>query len=70
MGETQLDDVKQQLLVRVARAALLLDTTPEVIYDRSWRARVGLRAVKIGRSTRVRVGLSRPTRRTADERDA
>lgn len=53
--ETVFDEVKQQLVVTVARAALLLDTTPEVLYNRHWRARVGLRTVKVGRSTRVRV---------------
>jgi hypothetical protein len=53
--EALLDEVKQQLVITVARAALLLDTTPEVLYNRTWRARVGLRAVKIGRSTRFRV---------------
>jgi hypothetical protein len=55
MDEALLDEVKQQLVVTAARAALLLDTTPEVLWNRHWRARVGLRAVKIGRSTRFRV---------------
>ena len=41
-------------LLKVLEAAHMIETKPSCFYSPLWRARVGLRAVRIGRSLRFR----------------
>ncbi len=40
--------------VKVPEAATILGAQPATLYSRAWRARVGLKAIRIGRSLRFR----------------
>jgi Helix-turn-helix domain len=42
-------------LLNVDVVACLLSTSRDVVYNPSWRRRVGLRAVRVGRALRFRV---------------